>query len=310
MAYQKTEFSFPSTSGLANIHAVKYIPVGVEVVAVLQIAHGMAEHLERYEGFIEALSKEGIAVYINDHLGHGRSVSSENEKGYFGELGYKNLVADCVKLTELAKEDYPSIPYIVFGHSMGSFIMRAYCAEHSGNIDGAIFCGTGGANPAAGIGIAITKMIQRSKGDHYRSNFINNLAFGAYNKRFEGRTPFDWLTKDNDQVDKYIADPECGYLFTTNGYIGLFSALKNTNSKDWYKAVPASLPIYLIAGEDDPVGNYGIGVSDVYNRLLDTGHTDVDISLYPNARHEILNESDTFDKVVTDVLAFIKRVSA
>ncbi len=309
MAYQKSEFFFPSTTGLAEIHAAKYIPVEKEVVAVLQIAHGMAEHLERYEAFIEALSDEGIAVYINDHLGHGKSVKSEDEKGYFGEQGYKGLVADCARLTEIAKEDYPSIPYFIFGHSMGSFVARAYCVEHHGAIDGAIICGTGGANPAAAMGIAIAKMIQKSKGDHYHSTFINNLAFGSYNKRFEGRTDFDWLTKDNEQVDKYIADPDCGFLFTVNGFIALFSVLKYVNSKDWYQGVPDNLPIYLIAGEDDPVGNYGIGVSDVYNRLLDTGHMDVSISLYPDARHEILNESDTFDKVVTDVVAFIKSVS-
>lgn len=309
MAYQKTEFFFPSTTGLAEIHAAKYIPVGKEVVAVLQIAHGMAEHLERYEAFIEALSNEGIAVYIHDHLGHGKSVKSENEKGYFGEQSYKGLVADCARLTEIAKDEYPSIPYIIFGHSMGSFIARAYCVEHHGNIDGAIFCGTGGANPAASMGIAITKMIQKSKGDHYRSQFVNNLAFGSYNKRFEGRTDFDWLTKDPEQVDKYIQDPDCGFLFTVNGFIALFSVLKYVNSKEWYQCIPGNLPICLVAGEDDPVGNYGIGVSDVYNRLLDTEHTDVDIKLYPDARHEILNESDTFDKVVADVVSFIKRVS-
>jgi len=135
---------------------------------------------------------------------------------------------------------------------------------------------------------------------------IDGIAFGAYNKKFEGRTAFDWLTKDNDIVDAYVADEDCGFLFTVNGFKGLFGSLKAANTKKWYSDVPNSLPILLIAGENDPVGNYGKGVKEVYDKLKNTGH-DVEIKLYPNARHEILNESDTFDKVVQDVLDFIKK---
>jgi len=307
MNYTKTEFSFPSESGLAAIHAAKYIP-NTEVKAVFQIAHGMAEHFERYEKFIDALCAEGIAVYTNDHLGHGKSVSAPSEKGYFGPDGYKTLVRDMAKLSDIAKEDYPSLPFILFGHSMGSFLVRNYAADSQFNkkIDALIACGTAGANPGAGVGIALCNCIQTFKGDHHRSKMIDGIAFGAYNKKFEGRTAFDWLTKDNDIVDAYVADEDCGFLFTVNGFKGLFGSLKAANTKKWYSDVPNSLPILLIAGENDPVGNYGKGVKEVYDKLKNTGH-DVEIKLYPNARHEILNESDTFDKVVQDVLDFIKK---
>ena len=304
MNYTKTEFTFPSCSGLVEIHAAKYIP-NTEVKAIFQIAHGMAEHFERYEKFIDALCANGFAVYTNDHIGHGKSVSEKCEKGFFGKDGYKTVVADMAKLTSIAKEEYGALPYVLFGHSMGSFMVRVYAADPSYNtmIDKLIACGTAGANPGAGIGIGLCNCIAAFKGEHHRSKMIDGIAFGAYNKKFEGRTNFDWLTKDNDIVDAYIADEDCGYLFTVNGYKGLFGALKSANGKGWENKVPKSLPVLLIAGADDPVGNYGKGVKEVYDKLKASGH-EVDIKLYPNARHEILNESDTFDNVVADVLAF------
>lgn len=307
MNFVKTQGSFRSVSNLADISYAKYIPSNGEVKAVLQIAHGMAEHKERYEKFADYLCSQSIAVYINDHLGHGESVASKEDKGYFGEMSYRVMVEDCAKLTEIAKEEYPVIPYLVFGHSMGSFVIRSYLAKYGDKVDGAIICGTGGANPAAGVGIAITKLIAKCKGDHHRTTFVDNLAFGTYNKKFEGRTNFDWLTKDNDVVDAYIADEECGYLFTANGFIGLFSALQYANSKECYEKTP-NIPIMLISGMDDPVGNYGKGVQQVFQKLISTGHNKAEIHLYQNARHEILNESDTFETVCSDVQKFINLV--
>lgn len=305
MNFVKTEGSFESSSKLANIVYAKYVPINGEVKAVMQIAHGMAEHKERYERFAEFLCSIGVAVYINDHLGHGGSVSNENEKGYFGDNGYRTLMDDCALLTDIAKEDYPAIPYFIFGHSMGSFIVRNYLVKYGDNVDAAIICGTGGANPAAGMGISMSKLVGKLKGgDHYRSKFINNLAFGSYNKKFEGRTDFDWLTKDNDIVDAYIADDDCGFLFTVNGFIGLFSALKDANSKETIENTP-NIPIIFIAGQDDPVGNYGKGVLSVYDFMLKSGHDKVDMILYPKARHEILNESDTVADIYRDIENFI-----
>lgn len=302
--YTKTEFSFDSVSKLAPIHAAQYIPEG-EVKAVLQIAHGMAEHFERYEGFIEALSNAGIAVFTNDHIGHGGSVKSEDEKGFFGDKGWEAMVLDCHQLYELAHAKYPEAPYFFFGHSMGSFVAREYARRYGNELKGAIFCGTGGSNPGAPIGIALAKLIAAFKGERHRSKFIDGMAFGTYNKKFEGRTTFDWLTRDQDIVDAYIADPDCGYLFTLNGFIGLFGALATVSKKDWYQEVPKDLPILLIAGDMDPVGNFGKGPAEVCDKLKETGHDKASLILYDQCRHEILNESAVKAQVAQDVIDFV-----
>lgn len=307
MISNKYTFTFTSSSKLANIYACRYTPAeNIKPKAVIQIAHGMAEHHERYEEFIEFLTSNGYAVYINDHLGHGKSVKETSELGYFGENnGYLHLVEDMKILTEIAKADYPELPVILFGHSMGSMLARLYSEKYGKLLKGAVYCGTTGANAAAGVGIAIIKTISKFKGDHYRSKFINNLAFGTYNNKTEKRTTFDWLTTNNATVDKYIADPLCGYLFTTNGYRDLLTLMQVISRNDWYTSVSKELPIYLIAGDADPVGAYGKGVQSVYQGLVDTNHNDVSIKLYNGDRHEILNEKDKSD-VFNDILNWIE----
>lgn len=308
MSFTKTSFAFPSVSGLADIHAEKYIPDG-EIKAVFQIAHGMAEHIVRYESFCGDLAKKGIAVYINDHLGHGKSVKNDGELGYFGKNdGWKNFVGDCRKLTETAKAENPGKPYIFFGHSMGSFVARAYALQYGDDIDAAIFCGTAGANPAAGAGIFLASTVAKLKGDHCRSKLIDKIAFGTYNKRCEGRTAFDWLTRDTDIVDKYVADPYCGFLFTAPGYVDLFKILSFVNSDEWFKGLRKTLPVLLISGSEDPVSTYGKGVTEVRDKLLEAGQRNVTTHLYADCRHEILNESKAIAKVERDIFAFIDSV--
>ncbi|MBQ7294846.1 MAG: lysophospholipase [Clostridia bacterium] len=309
MSYLKNEFTFPSVSGLADIHCASYIPKNGEVKAVLQVAHGMAEHLERYENFARVLCENGIALYINDHLGHGGSVRNDNELGYFGEKdGWKHFVEDCHELTEIAKSENPGKPYIFFGHSMGSFVARAYSLKYSADIDGAVYCGTSGPNPAAGAGILITKLITKLKGDHYRSKLIDKIGFGSYNSKFEGRTAFDWLSRDNFEVDKYIADKYCGFLFTAPGYGDLFALLGYVSSKEWFANLSKELPVLIISGAMDPVGNYSKGVDQVCDMLKANGKTNVKKILYRDARHEILNESACFDTVCKDVIEWIDSI--
>ena len=307
----KKTFTFQSSSKLSEIFVASYFPsADIEVKGVIQIAHGMAEHHERYEDFIEFLNNNGFAVYINDHLGHGKSVSDDEQLGYFGEKdGWKNLVEDMKKITDIIKNENSGLPVILFGHSMGSMLARLYSEKYGNELTAAIYCGTCGANPAAGPGIAIVNAIAKIKGNHHRSEFINKLAFGAYNKRFNPqRTAFDWLTTDNDIVDKYIADPYCGFMFTTYGYRDLMNLIVVINRNEWYTAVPLELPIFLIAGEEDPVGNYGKGIHEVYNKLVDSKHTDVSITLFSGDRHEILNEKDKND-VYKAVLSWLKTVN-
>lgn len=306
MSFIKKEFYFESVSGLADIHCASYLPENGEIKTVIQIAHGMAEHLERYEKFASYLCDNGFAVYINDHLGHGKSIKNDAELGYFGpEDGWKSFVEDCHKLTLIAKEENPDKPYIFFGHSMGSFVARAYAFKYAEDIDGAIFCGTSGPNPAAAAGIALTKIIAKIKGDHYRSKLIDKVGFGTYNSKFEKRTAFDWLSRDNDEVDKYISDPLCGFLFTAPGYGDLFGVLNYVSSKDWFNGLCKKLPVLIISGEMDPVGEYGKGVRKVDEMLRAAGKTNHKTILYPNARHEILNEAECFEKVCKDIIDWV-----
>lgn len=304
MAFKVNEYYYLSVSKLCNIYAKSIEPENREdVKAVFQITHGMAEHSARYDRFAEFLVEHGYAVFINDHLGHGKSIAGEEELGYFGkENGRDALVNDVKTLTEIAKKEFPGKPIILFGHSMGSFVARKYCAMYGDNIDAAIFCGTSGANPGAGIGAALASFVAKEKGDHHRSHMLNSLAFGSYNKHFEpARTDFDWLTRDEKIVDLYVADPLCGFRFTDPGYHELFKILQDVSGKKWYRSVPYILPMLVISGEEDPVGNYGKGVREVFHGLKKSGHSDVTLKLYPGDRHEILNELDK-EEVYQDIL--------
>ena len=288
----RKEYSVPSKSGLANVFARCWAPAN-GVKAVFQIAHGMAEHGERYEDFAKHLCSLGFAVLVNDHVGHGKSVNNNDELGYFGESkGWDVLVEDERTLTDLIFKEYPDTPLIFFGHSMGSFVAREYIRRYGrdNRINAAIFCGTSGTNPASAVAINIAESIIKLKGSTHRSKLINAMAFGPYNNKTEKRTTFDWLSTDEEQVDKYIADKYCGYLFTAAGYKDLFTILTKVSAKDWYAEMPKEMPVLLVAGEDDPVGAYGKGVKQVYNDLKKSGQKDISIKLYPGMRHEILNE--------------------
>ena len=306
MASVKKEFTFPSASGLCDISAMSFLPQDGEIKAVLQIAHGMAEHKERYEAFAERLNENGIAVYINDHLGHGKSVKDDNELGYFGEKdGWVNFIEDCRALMKIAQSENPGKPYIFFGHSMGSFVARSFTAKYGDELAGAVFMGTSGPNPAASAGQLLSKLIAAFKGDHYRSKLIDKIAFGAYNKRTQNRTAFDWLSRDDFQVDKYIADPYCGFLFTAYGYRDMMGLLKSVSSSEWFASFPKTLPVLLLSGAEDPVGTYGDGVKKVKELLEANGKENVSMNLYEDGRHEILNESALFDTVCSDLIAWI-----
>lgn len=301
----RKEYSFPSKSGVADIFARCWVPSD-GAKAVFQIAHGMAEHGERYEDFANYLCTKGFAVLINDHVGHGKSVKSDDDLGYFGENGgWDSFVEDQRTLTEMIKAEYPDLPVIFFGHSMGSFVAREYIRRYGKDerIKATIFCGSSGKNPASAIAIHLAGAIVKAKGSKHRSKFINGVAFGPYNKKTENRTPFDWLSTDTAQVDKYIADKYCGFLFTAAGYKDLFTVLTKVSGKDWYKEVYNEIPILVVAGEDDPVGAYGKGIKQIYNDLKLSGKKDVTIKLYPGMRHEILNEVEN-KRVYEDIAAW------
>lgn len=290
----RKDFSFPSVSGLSEIYTRVWTP-SEGAIAAFQISHGMAEHGERYDELASSLCEKGFIVFLADHIGHGKSVKSDDDLGYFGKDGWNTFVEDQRKLTGIIKNDYPSLPIIFFGHSMGSFIAREYLARYGTDerIKGAIICGTSGKNPASGIAIGIAGAIAKFKGEMHKSKFIDKLAFGTYNNKIENpRTAFDWLTHENSIVDKYIADKYCGFLFTAAGYKDLFTILTKVSGKDWFERMSNSLPLLLIAGDEDPVGQYGKGVTQVYNDLKASGSKDISLKLYSGMRHEIHNELD------------------
>lgn len=286
--------TFVSDSGLAEIYYQSWIPDDPEKVkGIFQIVHGMAEHGDRYEEFARFLTSIGFAVFVNDHIGHGRSVTDENELGYFGEEnGWKAFVNDAHTVTMRAKHEFPDVPVVLFGHSMGSFVARSYISKYADDIDASVICGTSGSNPGAGIGISLANLVAKIKGSKYRSNFINSMAFGNYGKRLSSKddSGFGWLTTDKAVVKKYVEDPLCGYIFTAKGFTDLFGVLNYASQKECYEKTPANLPIFLIAGKEDPVGSYGTGVEKVYEQYLKTGHKKVTLKLYDKMRHEILNE--------------------
>lgn len=300
------EIYYPSEDGRTTIHACIWRPEG-DIKAVLQIIHGMAEYAERYAPFAERLSERGYLVCAEDHLGHGKSVVGEDDLGYFKDGGSaETVIADIRRLSLIVKEKYPSVPFFVLGHSMGSFFCRKYITVYGKELSGAVIMGTG-FQPAAATsaGKLAARIIALFKGWRYRSAFIDKLAFGSYNKKFEGRTGFDWLSANRENVDKYIADPLCGVKFTCSGFYGLFSIVGEACKGKTVRTTPADLPILLVSGADDPVGGYSKGVIKLYDKLNACGVKDVSMILYSGARHEILND-DCAPQVYRDVYDFLQ----
>lgn len=304
----RKEYKYPSSTEVADIFARSWAPAGGEIKAVFQLIHGMAEYGERYEEMGKAFCEAGYAFVINDHVGHGKSVGAKPVYGYFGgdkNFGGQGFVEDAHTLTVMAKEEFGK-PVILMGHSMGSFVARRYLTKYGKDVLGAVICGTAGPNPALGAGLALASIIAKVKGEQHPSKLIDSIAFGAYNKRCEGRTPFDWLSVNRENVDKYIADDLCGFLFTASGYMNMFQLLKFVTADDWYAKVP-DMPLFLIAGSEDPVGEYGKGVKLTYDGLVKNGHNDVNIKLYDGLRHEIHNEDERFD-VYADIIAWCDKL--
>lgn len=298
-------YSLPSATGITELFIQSIAPEEAAAIkGIIAIAHGMAEHTDRYIPIAEYLSDKGYAVFMNDHAGHGRSIKSEDDLGYFGENdGNEKIVDDVNSVIALAKKEYPDVPVILWGHSMGSFVARRLIAKYPDSVNSAVICGTSGANPAAGAGIAVAKLIAGLSGKRHRSSLLDTMAFGTYNKKFTGTTGFEWLSENEENVRVYVADRLCGYKFTAYGFKDLFTLLSKVSAKEWYTAVPKDMPVYLIAGDMDPVGNYGKGVTEVYRKLEETGHNNVSIKLYHGLRHEIHNESCRTE-VLDDIIAF------
>ena len=302
-----SDFTFASSTGKNHIHARQCMPDGAPR-AVLQIAHGIAEHIERYDDFASFLAQNGILVVGNDHLGHGKSVSAPEDLGFFAEdNGWDHVVQDMDKLHDLIKADHPDLPYIFFGHSMGSFLTRTYIVKHPEKPDLVILSGTGHQSKALVYsGYAMAEAIVRAKGPRADGRFLNDLAFGAYNKKVPfPMTDFDWLSQDHEMVRKYINDPLCGFVAKASLYRDMMGGIKFVTDQKNIDAMNKDTPVYFMSGDKDPVGDYGKGVERAYKAFCQAGLRDVFMRLYPDGRHEMLNELNR-QQVYQDVLDWIE----
>ena len=305
---QLERFTVPSTDGKTQISAGYMRPSGA-AKAVLQIAHGMQEHISRYEDFAAFLAERGFVVAGNDHLGHGESINSPDDLGYFGEGASNLVVGDMHQLRKAMQAKYPGLPYFMLGHSMGSFMLRKYLALNGKGLAGAIVMGTG-FTPAGTTkaGLAVINGLSRVRGERHKSQFVANLAFGKDYKPYDmtGTEPErSWLSHNVENVKAYYADPLCGFPFTLNGYRGLMEAVQFSCAQENVNAIPVNLPILLVSGALDPVGGAGAGVRKVHDMMSIAGIRDLELKLYPGMLHEILNEPD-HDVVYADLEAWME----
>ncbi len=292
--YMKQEFYYKSADNITQVHVIKWVPEG-KIRGILQVSHGMLEHIERYDEFASFMSANGILVAGNDHLGHGSSLISEQNRGFFSENeGNKTILSDIHNLRCLLREEYKEIPYFLLGHSMGSFLVRQYITLYGKSIDGVIIVGTG-QQPYALVkmGLMLTKLISLFKGNRYRSKLVNYLAIGSYNNHFKpNRTAVDWLSRDEKVVDAYIRDKRIDFIFTLNAYTNMFAGMLELYDSKKLDKIPKDLPVLFLSGEKDPVGNFGKDIVKVYQQYKKVGILDVSYKLYKENRHEILNEFD------------------
>ena len=300
------DFYFQSSTGRTSIHALKCVPDS-KPRAVVQIAHGIAEHIDRYRPFMEFLADNGFVVAGNDHLGHGKSIRVPEEQGFFAEKdGWWRVVDDMDKLHDIMSNEYPELPYVLFGHSMGSFLTRTYLIKHPDKYDGVILSGTGHQSPALVLGgnaaASVMAKLNGAMGDGAK---LDSLAFGSYLSKIENpRTKFDWLSRDAEQVDKYIADPLCGFVGKIGLYRDMMQGIKFITDKKNIAQMNKEKPVYFMSGDGDPVGDYGKGVERAYKAFCDAGLHDVFMRLYPGGRHEMLNETNK-EQVYQDILNWL-----
>ena len=299
----------PSSRPGATLNVLLCLPEG-RPRAVLQMTHGMVEYIGRYERLACWLADRGVAAVGHDHLGHGGSVVSREEYGYFGRPdGNRLLLDDIHRVTRWAKAlpELEGLPWFLLGHSMGSFYARQYLCEYGGELQGAILMGTGWQpRAAARAGRALCHLLAAFHGWRYRSKLVDSMAFGSYNRSFRpARTSKDWLNRDEKEVDRYLSEERCSFRFTLNGYDSLFTALERLCDKELLARAPKDLPVLFLSGDDDPVGDRGRGVQKAAQSLRDAGMRRVEVKLYPGARHELLVELNR-QEVFADIGSFIQ----
>ena len=301
----RTDFWYDS-KGAGKIHGCRWTPEG-DPKAIVQIIHGIAEYVERYDEFADYLTRHGFLVVAEDHMGHGKSINGDGIQGYF-HGGWFTAVEDSMQLMSDVKAEYPDLPYILFGHSMGSFMARTIlCKYPDCGLTAAVICGTGW-QPAFALPALIKVIDGICRKDETKPNeTLQNLVFGSYNRKVEHpRTPYDWLTRDSKIVDEYIAHPLCGFTASAGLLRDMMKGILFIEQKENLRNMNKQLPVFFIAGGDDPVGPYGKGVLTCVDAFRKAGVEDVSVRIYPLCRHEILNEINR-EQVYEDVRKWIEK---
>lgn len=306
---QKREFILQSKYDNLALSCAEYTAEGVtqtNAKGVVQIVHGMCEYKERYEGFIDYLTQNGYIVFAHDHRGHGGSVTANENLGYFGDKKGEAIVDDAALVTDEIRRLYPGLSVTLFGHSMGSLVVRAYIQKYEEKIDKLIVCGSPSKNSLAGFGLMLNGVISAFRGKKYRSRLMANASTGGGDDKFPGEGKNAWLTRDKTVVEKYNADEKCNFVFSCNGFSNLLHLVKNAYKKKKYPAKHSDLPIFFMAGADDPVIGSEKKWLAAQQFLRDVGYKNVTGKSYPKMRHEILNELGK-EEVYADALAFIEK---
>lgn len=310
MAIITEESTFISSDTKSAIHYYLWIPEKQKPRGIVQLVHGMQEYIGRYRDFAEELAKQGYLVGGHDHLGHGLSAAEERDLGFFSPSGGDRLlVQDVKRLNDLLHHRFPGLPLTLLGHSMGSFVARDYLTRFGETADAFICSGTGGPDPKIVFGIKSAERSIRRRGARNLDDRLRRMSTGRYNARIQNpRTPHDWLTRDEEIVDRYETDPFTSFPFTASAYRDLFSLYRRINTQKSIDLIPESLPVFLFSGSEDPVGQYGEGVRRVYRMMLRAGIRQVTMKLYEGYRHECLNEIGR-ETVYQDVLRFLEKIS-
>lgn len=297
------ELTLTSQHDQINLSATLYIPE--HPVGILQLVHGMAEHRERYYDFMRFCAQHGLIVMIHDHRGHGATAGAPENYGYFGPDGQRGIVADVHQVTQYLRERFPGLTLTLFGHSMGSLVVRCYMQKYDQDVDALIVCGSPSKRFGSGAGRWVVKLMQLSRGERHRSDLVQQLAFGNYNRKF-GAVPSvnSWIVSDPAVVAAYDDDPRDGFVFTLNGFDALFGLLGQAYSKKGWQMRHPDAPIFFIAGADDPCIIDQKHFAAAVNFMRQRGYRDVASKLYPGMRHEILNEKDK-QTVWQDVVSWI-----
>lgn len=305
MAIVKKEAYFNSSNGVNRVHTLIWEDDSAAPIGILQLTHGMAEHIDRYDSFARFMASNGFVVCGNDHIGHGKSINDRSEIGYFAPAdGDKRLVDDMHILTKIMKKRNPDLPFFLFGHSMGSFCARVYAALFGEELQGLILCGTGEIPDISSALLPLFDAVCEKYGEKRRVDAIGDLLNkGASLIVGEKDNPLAWLSVDAENRLAYSNDGLCGFTYTLRGYRDMFAVMCEACEASWAYKLPQDLPIFIISGANDPVGSKGRGVLAVADNLVDAG-IEPEVVLYPGLRHEILNEEDN-DRIYNDILKFI-----